>query len=95
MDGTGPGSHSLIAMGFPFSGILCKHLIDRDGLTLYLISERPPTGICSQCFATYGRMIEAVPKENLEIVPEVFFQRRKEKCFPVYKRLLERIGNEP
>ena len=72
------------------TGILCAHLVDKDGLTCYLISELPPIGICGVCFALYGRAANAIPKDILEPMPLRLFQRRKEKAYPVYNRVIDR-----
>lgn len=77
-------------MSIPAAGILCAHLVDKDGLTFYLVSEFPPTGLCGICFSLYGRAVESIPRENLEVFPLALFERRKAKSYPVYNRIIDR-----
>lgn len=81
-------------MSLPAAGILCAHLVEKDGLTFYLVSEFPPIGLCGVCFTVYGRMVESIPKENLKAFPLALFERRKEAAYPRYSRIIERRGLE-
>ncbi len=81
-------------MPLPAAGILCVHLAAQDGLTFYLVCTLPPIGLCGICYTRFGRVVEAVPEKNLTALPLALFERRKDKSYPVYNRIIERRGLE-
>lgn len=77
--------HGLVPVAF-----YCLHL--KEGGVFYHICETPDVGICGACFILYGRTLRNLPEKILIPVCSGCFVRFKEKCSPVFNRLVETIN---
>jgi hypothetical protein len=78
-------SHGLAPVAFH-----CPHL--KVDATFYHVCEVPDVGMCGVCYIQYGRKVKSIPEENLIPVCGGCFIRLKDKCNPVFNRLVETIN---